>query len=66
MPHADATVSLKPQPAAPLSDVLYADTRTAIYTALPAADPKTLRIKVVSIAGVACCVPEGKVRALPS
>eukprot|EP01050_Picozoa_sp_SAG11_P020225 SAG11_NODE_3373_length_2491_cov_2.115385_1_plen_593_part_10 len=65
VPDADAAVSLKPLSAAPLSDVLYADTRTTIYTAPPAApaDPKKSRIKVAAIAGVACCVPEGKVRA---
>ena len=69
VPDADAAVSLEPKAggggSSPLSDVLYADTRTTIYTAPPAApaNPKSSRIKVASIAGVPCCVSKDKVNA---
>jgi predicted amidohydrolase len=66
VPDSDATVTLEAKAAngdsPPLSDVLYADTRTTIYTAPPAApaDPKKSRIKVASIV-IPCCVSKDKV-----
>ena len=60
---ASTTVTLTPTAGADsLGDVLYADTRTTIYTAPPAlTEPKKSRIKVASIAGIKCCVPASKV-----
>ena len=55
----DASVSMHADANGELSDVLYVDTRTTVYTEPPAllADPKKSRIKVASLAGLKCCVP---------
>eukprot|EP01052_Picozoa_sp_SAG31_P011575 SAG31_NODE_658_length_13104_cov_4.409919_6_plen_443_part_00 len=59
---ASTSISINSTSASALSDVLYVDTRTTIFTTSPRpTDPKRSRIKVASIAGLQCCADAANV-----